>query len=184
VFDQAGNLYVSDSGDFHHPHPGNGCIMKIVPDNTTTVFHAGPFMFANGLAIDPSGEWLYVVQSTASNVVRVSLAAPDREVRVAYRLPEDTVPDGLAFTTDDRLVISCYAPDIVYLGEPAGDGDGDGVGDVEVLVEDPSGALMNRPTNVALHDGRLYIASLGGWSITTVATDLVAAPLRRPDQPV
>ena len=105
VFDGEGNLLVSDSGDYWH-RSGTGCILKIAPDDATTLFHRGPFLFANGLAIDPTSKWLYIVQSTAPNIVRVPLDQPDGPLEVTHKLPPGTVPDGLAFTMDGRLVIA------------------------------------------------------------------------------
>jgi gluconolactonase len=171
VFDSAGNLYVSDSGDYWEPN-GTGCVWVVRPDDTTEMFHAGPFRFTNGLAIDSSGEWLYVIQSTAANVVRVPLNRPDGPIEIVYSLPSHTVPDGLAFATDGRLVISCYRPDAIYVGYPEGT--------VELWIEDLTAELLMRPTNVALHGGKLYIANLGGWHIAALETDMQSAPLHRP----
>ena len=166
-----GRLFVSDSGDYWNP-AGTGCVFVIRPGGATSVFHAGPFRFANGLAIDPGGNWLYVAQSTASNVVRIPLGEPDGPVEVTHTLPPNSVPDGLAFAADGRLVISCYRPDIVYLGHLDGR--------VEVLIEDHTAELLNRPANAALHDGKLYLSNLGGWHISVIDTDLPALPLHRP----
>ena len=174
VFDAQGCLYVSDSGEYWHDR-GTGRLYVIRPDDATEVFHAGPFRFANGLAIDPGGEWLYVAQSTAANVARIPLARPDGPIEVTHTLPQHSVPDGLAFAADGRLVISCYRPDVVYLGHPDGR--------VEVLVEDLTGELLNRPANTALHGGRLYLSNLGGWHLSVLDTDLHAAPLHRPSLP-
>ena len=171
IFDCEGNLYVSDSGDYWHP-TGDGAILKISPQNETSLFHRGPFAFANGLAIDPTGEWLYVVQSTAPNVVRVPLSKPHGSIEVTHRLPEGTVPDGIAATADGRVVIGCYKPDGLFVGFPNGR--------VELLCEDPTGELLSRPTNVALANGRLYVANLGGWHLTSMATDMAAAEIFRP----
>jgi len=175
VFDAEGNLYVSNSGDYWQRETGTGFIIKIAPDNTTTMFHAGPFLFANGMAINPSGQWLYVVQSTAPNVVRLPLAQPGATPEVTHTLPDGTVPDGLAFAADGRLVIACYKPDLAYLGYPDGR--------VEVLCEDPSAELLSRPTNAAIHGGKLYFANLGGWHISAIETDLEPATIYRPDLP-
>ena len=174
VFDAAGNLYVSDSGDYWDAR-GTGAIFVVRPDNTTELFHAGPFRFANGLAIDPAGAWLHVAQSTAGNVVRLPLGHPNGPVEITHMLPPHSVPDGLAFAADGRLVISCYRPDIVYLGSPGGL--------VEVLIEDHTAELLNRPANAALHGGFLYLSNLGGWHLSAVATDLRPAPLHRPACP-
>ncbi|MGI9428191.1 MAG: SMP-30/gluconolactonase/LRE family protein [Bythopirellula sp.] len=171
VFDPEGNLFVSDSGDYWH-RPGTGYLLKIAPNDSTSVFHRGPFLFANGLAIDPSGQWLYVVQSTAPNVVRVPLDQPDGPLEVTHTLPSGTVPDGLAFAADGRLVIACYKPDAVFVGATDGS--------IELLCDDPTGELLSRPTNVAIGQGVLYLANIGGWHLTVIETDLTPAPLYYP----
>jgi sugar lactone lactonase YvrE len=175
VFDPQGNLFVSESGDYWERKQGTGCIMKVAPDNTTTIFHAGPLLFANGLAMDATGQWLYIVQSTAPNVVRIPLDRPNGPVEVTHTLPTGTVPDGLALASDGRLVIACYKPDGAYLGHPDGT--------VELLCEDVTGELLSRPTNVAIRDGQLLFANLGGWHLTAVATDMQPAPIHRPHLP-
>jgi len=171
VFDPQGNLYVSDSGDYWNPQ-GTGCIFVVRPDDTTQLFHAGPFAFANGLALDPTGQWLYVAQTTAHNIVRVPLNRPNGAVTVAYILPPDVFPDGLAFSADNQLLIGCYKPDAVWIGHPNGT--------AEPLLEDPTGELLNRPTNIALHDGRLVVSNLGGLQLTAVATNLATGPIHYP----
>ena len=70
VFDRAGNLYYTDSGDFDRV---NGRLYVVRPDGKTEVLIPGFLHFPNGLAIDPENEWLYVVQSSASNILRMRL---------------------------------------------------------------------------------------------------------------
>ena len=170
VFDTAGNFYYTDSGDYWNP---TGTLLVVRPDGTTEFFHAGPLAFPNGCAIDPAEEYLYIVQSIGPNIARLPLkggsttAAPE----VCIELP-DMVPDGIAFDDRGRLVISCYRPDHILLGEVSGAW--------EVLVEDPSAELMNRPTNVALRDGKVYFANLGGWHLGAFDFDAGPAPLRYP----
>jgi gluconolactonase len=170
VFDAAGNLYFSDSGDYFRP---TGRIYVVRPDGATETFHAGPLAFPNGLAIDPAEKFLYVVQSTAPNIVRILLRD-----RSASRQPEvyvtlhDVVPDGLAFDASGKLVISCYVPDRILIA------DRDGV--VRTLMDDPGAELLNRPTNVALAAGRIYFANLGGWHLGCFDADVEPMPLRYP----
>ncbi len=171
VFDSRGNLFVSDSGDYWNAQ-GNGCVMRINARGETSVFHAGPFRFANGLAIDPTETWLYVAQTTAANIVRVPLNEPNGRIEVTHELPAGTAPDGLAFAADGQLVIACYKPDGLFLGAPDGH--------VTILCDDPTGELLSRPTNVALTDGRLYVANLGGWHLTSFEVPLAPRPLFRP----
>lgn len=171
IFDDEGNLYVSDSGDYWD-ETGTGCVYRIRPDNTTELFHAGPFRFANGITIDPSGQWLYIGQSAAWNIVRIPLDQPNGPIEVTHTLPDHTIPDGMVFSSDGRLVVGCYRPDQVVVCHPDGC--------VEVLIEDLTAELLLRPTNVALYGGRLYTANLGGWHISAIDTDMEPGPVRRP----
>lgn len=172
AFDAAGNFYLSESGDYWQQTTGTGFVAVVRPDDTTEMFHAGPFKFANGVAIHPTGEWLYVAQSTAANIVRIPLDRPNGPVEITHILPSGTVPDGMTFAADGTLVIGCYKPDAVMVARPDGS--------VETIFEDPTGELLSRPTNVAIGDGKLYISNVGGWHITVVDTDMEPAPIYRP----
>jgi len=172
VFDAQGNFYMSDSGDYWNRDPGNGVLLKIDPDNNVELFHQGPFSFANGVALHPSGQWLYVAQSTAGNIVRVPFDQPNGPIEVTHTLPAGTVPDGLVFAADERVVIACYKPDAVLYGWPDGS--------VTTCCHDPTGELLSRPTNVAIGNSRLYISNLGGWHITSIESELEPAVIYRP----
>lgn len=172
LFDPQGTLYLTDSGDYWQQETGTGYVATVDAQDNAKIFHAGPFMFANGIALHPSGEWLYIAQSTAANIVRIPLARPNGPMEVTHTLPTGTVPDGIAFAADSRLVIGCYKPDAILVGHPDGT--------VETLFEDPTGELLNRPTNIAIGEGKLYIANLGGWHLTVVEADFQPAPIHRP----
>lgn len=171
AFDAAGNFYLSNSGDYWAAS-GTGWIARIDAAGRTSRFHDGPFRFANGVAIDPTGEWLYVAQSPAANIVRIPLAVENGRVEIAYELPPGTIPDGIAFVASGELLIACYKPDAIMIG--------DKLGQVEVLCEDPTGELLCRPTNIAVRDGELFIANLGGWHLTVIDTALEPLPLHYP----
>ncbi|UUO04370.1 SMP-30/gluconolactonase/LRE family protein [Blastopirellula sp. J2-11] len=171
AFDCDGNMFVTDSGDYWS-ETGTGCLMRIDRKQQTTLFHEGPFRFANGLAVDPTNRWLYIAQSTAANIVRVPISETNGPIEVMYQLPPGTVPDGLAFAADGQLLIGCYKPDGIFIGRIDGS--------VELLVEDPTGELLNRPTNIALAEGRIYVANLGGWHISVLKSELLPCPLHRP----
>jgi gluconolactonase len=98
------------------------------------------------------------------------------ELEEVIRL-DGTVPDGLAFTADGGVVISCYRPDrIVHL---------DAAGHAEVVAEDPQGTLLGGPTNVAFAGAdldRLVCANLGRWHLALVDSGLRGAPLHYPER--
>lgn len=173
VFDAAGRLFVSDSGTWKD---GNGCVFVIEPDGVTSVWSTAVTAFPNGLAIDPEGRYLYVVESTGPSVSRIPFQ-PDGSAGPVERVVElpGTVPDGLAFDTTGGLMISCYRPDVIYRL--------DANGSVAVYAEDPEGTLLAAPTNVCFGGPDLDIlfsANLGRWHIARIPGELVGAPLNRP----
>ncbi|MCY7327729.1 MAG: SMP-30/gluconolactonase/LRE family protein, partial [Saprospiraceae bacterium] len=94
VFDQVGNLYVSESGTFRQV---NGKILKFSPEGKGEIWHEGPFNFANGMAMGPEEKHLYVAVSFLPGVERIAMEAGGKagERTLVCTLPE-TVPDGLA----------------------------------------------------------------------------------------
>jgi gluconolactonase len=88
---------------------------------------------------------------------------------------DGTVPDGVAFTAEGGVLVSCYRPDrIVHL---------DSAGVVEIVAEDPQGTLLAGPTNVAFAGAeldRLICANLGRWHLALVESGLHGAPLHYP----
>lgn len=169
VFDPEGNLYVSDSGDWQG---NNGLVYRFRPDGRGDIF-AGPFNFANGLALDADASHLYVVESNNDDVIRI----PIRRDGTAgpcdiYARDVDHVPDGLAFDGRGHLYVTCYASDRIYVIDTDGH--------AALLVEDPDGNLLNRPTNCAFGGpafDELYIANLGGYHISKMTLATQGQPL-------
>lgn len=173
VFDRRGNLYVSDSGDWHG---GNGCIFRIAPGGVTELVSSELCEFPNGLALSADDDWLYVAMSNKPGIFRAPMDPSGRLGRpeCVVELPR-TIPDGLAFDAEERLVISCYAPDLILTWSPE-----EGL---KTLVEDWEHTLLCSPTNVAFGvegDLSLYVANLGGWHITRFRTSGAGRQLHLP----
>lgn len=173
VFDQVGNMYVSDSSDWEG---ANGCIYCISPDGHTQVVSATDLHFPNGMALSPEGNALYFIESNLPGVRKAkilpdgSLAAPEAVVEMPY-----TVPDGLAFDVAHNLYISCYMPHRLYRLSPDGR--------LEIVFDDWQGTLLNAPTNIAFAgpDLRtLVFANLGGTWLTKARMPLAGLPLHYP----
>jgi sugar lactone lactonase YvrE len=163
-------LYYSDSGNYYEP---DGALYVVRPNGVTELFHPGPLAFPNGVAIDAGEQHLYVALSTAPSIVRLPLNKSVAKPEIVVEFETGIVPDGVAFAADGRMVVACYAPDRILIVEPAGR--------VELLMDDPGADLLNRPTNVALRDGKVYFANLGGWHIGAFdVAGLKAQPLRYP----
>ena len=173
AFDDAGNLYVTDSGGWADD---DGCVFRVAPGGSTILWSEAVPRFPNGCCLSAEGGWLYVIESHGRRVSRIPIrddgsAGPPE---VAVELP-GCQPDGIAFAEDGTMFVGCYRPDRIYRIHP------DGV--PEVLVEDSDGVVLNQPTNVAFVGpklDRLAVASLGGWSLMAADVGSTGLALRYP----
>lgn len=173
AFDDAGTLYVTDSGDWG---VDDGALLRVRADGTTEVWSEQVPAFPNGCCLSADGDALLVVESAARRVVRVpieddgSAGAPTTVVDLT-----GSQPDGVALAADGTLLIGCYRPDRIWRADPDGR--------VSVLAEDPDGVILNQPANVAFYGAaldRIVVSSLGGWSLRSADVGLVGLPLRMP----
>ena len=159
VFDAGGALWVTDSWDrpiaqldweaeYAAPRPA-GLLARFAPDGRGEVVARGMYM-PNGLAIDPAEEWLYVLQTTARDIVRLRLGGPGTPEPFAAGLPGG--PDGMAFDAAGGLVVTLPAERMLVGVEPDGG--------ATVLVSDEAGETLPFPTNCAFAGDDLYVASM------------------------
>lgn len=160
-FDQQGNVYVSESGAFREVI---GKVLKYDSQGNGSVWCPGPLNFANGIALDASEEYLYVVCSFLPGIERIRInedgTAGEREVFAT--LPE-TVPDGVAFDHEGNLWVSCYAPNKLYRIDPDRR--------ARLVVDDWEGHTLANPTNIAFGGksfDQLFTANLGRWHVTKI----------------
>lgn len=163
VVDRARNrLYVSDSHAFGEPGPGVWAYD--LNSGEGGLWYDQPMTFANGMALEPGGSALLVVETFAHRVSRLAIGADgtviDRRI-VADELPG--LPDGLAFDDAGNLYVSCYEPSRILRIDTAGQ--------VEVYIEDLTAHTLCHPTNIAFDGPMLFAANLGRWHITRIATD-------------
>lgn len=157
VDEQSGYLYVSDSR-----MSGPGVWRFRLDTGEGDLWYAGDCVFANGLALHPEGNDLYVVETFASRISRIPIlpdgtAGPKEE---ALLLP-DTVPDGLAFDQEGRLYISCYEPSCIYRYDLQGA--------PELLIHDKMCLTLDRPTNIAFRGTHeLFCANIGANHVSLI----------------
>jgi gluconolactonase len=173
AFDDDGNLYVTDSGEWGDD---DGVIYRIANDGTTIVWTDLAPRFPNGCCLDAEGGTLLVVESHGRAVVRIPIG-DDGTAGQAQQVADLTgsQPDGIALAEDGSMFVGCYRPDTIF--RVSADGS------VEVFAEDPDGVILNQPTNVAFAgDGldRLVVSSLGGWSLVAAEAGVRGLRLRYP----
>jgi sugar lactone lactonase YvrE len=169
VVDQRRNcLYVSDSYIARQPGPG---IWRLdLQTGNGDLWYGEPLDFANGMALDQSGDRLYVVESWAYRIIALPILAdgsPGKPEIVVDKL--DVVADGLVVDADGILYICCYTPARIVRV--------DSNGRLETLIDDPDHDVMRYPTNGAFRGDQLFTANLGGWHITKIDVGARGLPL-------
>lgn len=152
VFDADGNLYVTNSTD--HPLGGmedvaaeirnpvpKGALVRLRPDGRGEVAASGLY-FANGAAIDPREEYVYVLQSTRNNCVRIAMHKDGTHGQPEqYGENLGGLPDGMAFDAEGYLIITLPMNNRLVVIDPAGK--------LSTLVDDHDGKTLLAPTNCA-----------------------------------
>lgn len=169
-FDAEENLYVSDSGEFRKV---SGKILKFDKKGKGYIWCAGPFNFANGMAIDSKGVFLYVVCTFSPSIERVYInkdgSAGAREVYATFH---ESVPDGLAFDATGNLFVSCYSPNTIFKIAPDRS--------IRVFINDWEAHTICSPTNIAFGGEKfdqLFVANIGRWHISRINVGAAGLPL-------
>lgn len=183
VFDAEGNLYVSNSTDYilssveevmaeiRNPVP-KGALARLRPNGQGEVV-ATDLYFANGTAIDPREEAVYVLQSTQNNCVRVAMRKDG-----SHGKPEvfgenfGGLPDGMAFDAEGHMIVTLPFINRLIVLDPNGK--------LSVLIDDPEGKKTKGPTNCAFGGPQfedLYIAHLEADHVAQVHLGRKGHPL-------
>jgi len=176
TFAADGTLYFSDSGEWQE---NDGRIYAVSPAGVTRVWSTAATAFPNGLALDPDGRWLYVVESSLPGVSRIEVLADGSagERELLAEMPE-TFPDGVTLTDDGTLLIGCYAPDVIYVLRVGGD--------PEVLAADTIRMTLNSPVNCTFggeNGDVLVVSNLGRKHLCRAELGMRGAPLNYPALP-
>jgi gluconolactonase len=172
AFLPSATLVFSDSGAWGED---DGCIFAVTPDGASRVADTSTSRFPNGLAVLDDGRTLAVVESSLPGISALSISEDGSlgERRVLVEMP-GTVPDGLAVDARGRLLVSCWAPDAVFVLEPDGE--------LRLLAHDPLRYVLHEPTNIAFVPGTntLVTANYGERFLSVLEHDTEGAPPPRP----
>jgi sugar lactone lactonase YvrE len=173
VFDSVGNLFYTDSGNWQKM---NGRLFVVRPGGTTEVVIPSLLSFPNAIALDEEAGWLYMVQTTGRNVIRVRVTdgrvLGDPEIYVSFS--QDVLPDGIALAESGNLYVACYEPDVIYVVEPNRR--------MEPLLEGLDYGVFNRATGIAfdLSSPDLYYTNYGGREIGALTVGERGMPTSHP----
>jgi len=188
-YDAEGNLYVSNSStrdvktvreEFTKPEP-NGALVRIRPDGRGEVVATGIYL-ANGTAIDPQEEAVYVLESTRYDCLRIAIKKDGTFGKPeVYAKDFPAIPDGMAFDVEGNLYVTLPGVPKNRTLVPANQIiKVDTNGNWSLLIDDPAGQKLNFTTNCAfggpgLQD--LYIANVEGDHFSRVHTAFRGHPL-------
>ncbi len=181
VIDRAGNIWCANSTHAETwPQAldgrADGFLFVLRPDGSASVVAEG-LKFPNGLALSADERWLYCAQTSGADVLRfevlpggklgpgerygpqlgrlLTAGQAEAEAHAAHHSADLGYTDGVGLDVEGNLWVCLPAANKVVAITPSGG--------VETVFHDPSGALVNHPTNVTwggqdLRD--LYVGSI------------------------
>jgi gluconolactonase len=146
--------------------------VRLRPDGSGEVVATGIYL-ANGTAIDPNEEYVYVLQSTTHDCVRIAINADGTHGEVEpYGPGFGAVPRGMAFDAAGNLIVTLPGEHRLVVIDVGGG--------LSTLVHDPSGTTIARPTNCAFggdgHD-ELYVAHMHADHVARLPAGSVGHPV-------
>ena len=171
--------------------PGDGFIYRVDAQGRARTVAEG-LSFPNGCCVDPKGKSLYVVQTTAANIMRFDIA-PDGSLRPGFPygptfgiIPDappagDLEPrqrgrlgyaDGCAFDQEGNLWVTMVMANRIFAITPSLQ--------IKVIVDDPERRILNMPTNITFGgpDMRdVYFGSIASDYIAKARSPVPGLPL-------
>jgi gluconolactonase len=162
--DGKGGMYFTTSGPWESG-PIVGRVLHMTPEGKITEM-ANDLHYANGIALSPDGQLLYVNESEAGRVITFKVTADGKltDRRLFVRLytldePSDAYPDGIKVGPDGNLYIGQYS---------AG----------RILVIDKSGKLLRKLTVPSAAAPNLAFSPDGKTVFVMAVDDKSAAPYK------
>jgi sugar lactone lactonase YvrE len=182
--------------DAFSPEVADGYVVLI--DGGTARIVADGLVFANELRVDPTGRFLYVVETMARRISRFAIRSDNRlgQREVFTTFGHGTFPDGIAFDADGHLWVASIVSNRVIRVGPAGEQDivlEDSSADYLAQVEEKMAAgslsredMQSAPSKVLKHISSIafggpdlrtaYLGSLGGDTIPLFRAPVAGDP--------
>ena len=173
IFDRAGGVYFTEPYGSSALNP-NGRVFYLPPgpDGRLTLL-TDRMAFPNGIALSPDESRLYVADYATNRIIAFPMQGPGA-LNVAFppfvfaRLNGGTGPDGMAVDTAGNLYAAHFNAGEVVVLDPRGFGFGS--------IRLPPGAGFFT-TNIAFHEGYLYITEASKNDVWRVKTKIPGNPL-------
>jgi gluconolactonase len=190
VIDQAGHIWCANSTDartWPEALDGrtDGFIFVVRPDGSASIVAEG-LKFPNGLALSADERFLFCAQTSGADVLRFpidgdKLGKGERYGPVLGKLMTPGQPqpdhdelgytDGVSMDAEGNLWVCLPAANKVVAIRPDGS--------VETVIHDPSGAVVNHPTNVTWGGDNLmdlYIGSIRANYVLKARSPIAGQP--------
>lgn len=165
--DSKGRIWVSHSTD---AEPRRPAIWEPRPDGAIAVIEDGnvrlaatEVYFANGFTLDAKEEYLYIAETSTIRIMRFPVRADGtlgpRE-QFGPHLGENSYPDGCSFDQAGNLWVTMPFRNAIGVLTPEADW--------HILLDDPSGAVLPRPSNLCFGGDDLCTAYVGNLEGTTL----------------
>lgn len=178
--DDSGNLWVTvstrtqpRSAAKETPVP-DGYILRI--DQGGPVIMADGLFFTNEIRIDPSGDYLYIAETTAGRISRQPIHSDgtlgDRETFGKTPLLADAAVDGIAFDSAGNLWVTELTRNAIFVLDP--------LGREHLAFEDPTGEILKEPSSLAfggLDLRTLYVGTLGMNHLVSFQAPVAGHPM-------
>jgi gluconolactonase len=166
--DSKGRLWVSNSSDrsnsrdaIESPGP-DGCVVlmekgvaKIVAEN---------IYFANGITLDEQERYLYVAETSMRDIIRFQISDDgslgSRETYGPEDFGPNMIPDGIAFDEAGNLWVTFPWMNAIGYISPEGD--------LKIILEDPEGRILRKPSNICFGWKERKTAFIGSLAGTTI----------------
>jgi gluconolactonase len=163
-FDRQGGLYLTDAYGSSVLHP-QGQVFYMAPDGTVTKLISGNLAFPNGVVLSPDERTLYINDWGSNRIIAVPVTAPGKvdidSAWVFAYLNGGRGPDSMTIDAQGNVYAAHYGAGEVVVFDPHGFFYG--------AIRLPAGAGMV-PSNVALHNGYLYITEMDQHTVWRVRT--------------
>ncbi|WP_223937400.1 SMP-30/gluconolactonase/LRE family protein [Arthrobacter sp. StoSoilB5] len=168
-FDQAGNLYITDSTGAQDPYwKPQGRLVRIDGRTAEATVLAHGLPAPNGLAFTPGFDGLWVSHNTANRIDYLRLSENGREVKTAHPAIHVSAGigqvDSLAVDADGNLYVGFHNQAAIFVYDTAG-------GHISTISIPTEGNGLSSATNIAIApgttDGYVTVSgNEGGWIYT------------------